>query len=254
METLMNCKARSAARRALPICCALMVIGCVPGTALASGPDESLSASEVPKQDCPRPPDRTKFPVVVKQPDPRSLHVNITCEVPSQPLQPVVVPIPTPPAAAPGIINTGNSGKPAPGAANPPAEFLAIVLGEWLVLGLILFIAVWLAVLGARLMGSKGLVAATDAFLFRRHWGGFGGEISGWNLSAPAGKCAAGLLLIALSAGLAAQMLVVLHKHTQPESNVGTQQGSPQKPQGKAAGAPASDPGKLIAAAPDSPG
>jgi hypothetical protein len=62
------------------------------------------------------------------------------------------------------------------------------------------------------------------------------------------------LLLIALSAGLAAEMLVVLHKHTQPESNVGTQQVSPQKPQATDAGAPASKPGKLIAAAPDSPG
>jgi hypothetical protein len=250
----MNGKARSAVRRALPICCVLMVIGCVLGTALASSPDESLSASEVPKQDCPRPPVKAKFPVVVKQPDPRSLHVNVTCEVPAQPLQPVIVPIPTPPDVTPGIIDTGNSAKPARGAADPPAEFLAIVVGEWLVLGLVLFIAVWLAFLGTSLMGSKGLIAATDAFLFRRHWGGFGGENSGWNLSAPAGKCAAGLLLIVLSAGLAAETLVVLHKHTQTESNVGPQQGSPQRPQGKEAGAPASNPGKLIAAAPDSPG
>jgi hypothetical protein len=250
----MNGKARSAVRRALPICCVLMVIGCVLGTAQASGPDAALSASEVPKQNCPRPPDRTKFPVAVKQPDPRSLHVNVTCEVPSQPLQPVVVPIPTPSHVTPRIIDADNSVKPALDAADIPAEVRAIVLAERLVLGLILFIAVWFAFLGARLMGSKGLVAATDAFLFRRHWGGFGGESSGWNLSAPAGKCAAGLLLIALSAGLAAGMLVVLHAHTQPDSNAGTQQPSPQKPQGKDAGAPASAPGKLTAAAPDSPG
>lgn len=247
----MNGKARSVVGRALPICCVLLVIGCVLKTAQASGLDEPSSGNDIQQQRCP--PDRTHSPVVVKKPDPRSLYVNVTCEVPSLRVQPVLVQIPTPSQTTQETRKTSNTETPAPGAAERRAEFLAIVMGEWIVLGLILFIAVWFAFLGARLMGAKGLVAATDAFLFRRHWGGFGGENSGWNLSASAGKCAAGLLLIALSAGLAAEMLDVLHTHTQPGSNGGTQQDSPQKPPSNDAGAPASPPSELTAAAPDSP-
>jgi hypothetical protein len=239
----------------LQICGVLLVIGCVLRTAQASGPDETS---------CPRPPDKAKPSVVVKQPDPRALYVNVSCEIPSDPAQqPVVVALTPPPATTPGTMNIGNPTKPAQGAADPAAELLPVVAGEWVVLGLILVIALWLASLGVRLMSSHGLVAATDPFLFRRHWGGFGGENSGWSLSAPAGKCVAGLLLIALGAGLAAEMLVVLHKHAQLEANVATQhvappvtpqaapQAAPQKPQGKDAVAPAL-PSKLIAAAPDS--
>jgi hypothetical protein len=225
----------------LQICGVLLIIGCVLRTAQASGPDEPS---------CARPPDKPKPSVVVKQPDPRSLYVNVSCEVPSHPVQqPVIVALPAPPASTPGTMNIGIPPKPAQGAADPSAELLPVVVGEWVVLGLILFIALGLATLGARLMSSNGLVATTDAFLFRRHWGGFGGENSGWSLSAPAGKCVAGLLLIALGAGIAAEMLLVLHKHTQLESNVATQ---PQKPQATDAVAPASVPSKLIAAAPDS--
>jgi hypothetical protein len=228
----------------LQICGVLLIIGCVLRTAQASGPDEPS---------CARPPDKPKPSVVVKQPDPRSLYVNVSCEVPSHPVQqPVIVALPAPPATTPGTMNIGIPAKPAPGAADPSAELLPVAVGEWIVLGLILFIALLLASLGARLMSSHGLVATTDAFLFRRHWGGFGGENSGWSLSAPAGKCVAGLLLIALGSGLAVEMLAVLHTHKQAEANVGTQQVAPQKPQGAAPGAPQSAPGKLIAAAPDS--
>ena len=228
----------------LQICGVLLIVGCVLRTAQASGPDEPS---------CARPPDKPKPSVVVKQPDPRSLYLNVSCEVPSHPVQqPVIVALPAPPADTPGTMNIGIPAKPAQGAADPSAELLPVVVGEWVVLGLILFIALWLATLGARLMSSHGLVAATDAFLFRRHWGGFGGENSGWSLSAPAGKCVAGLLLIALGAGLAAEMLLVLHAHAQLESKVATQQVAPQKPQSTDAVPPASVPSKLIAAAPDS--
>jgi len=257
-------KARSAVIRALPICCALLAIGSVVRTAQGSGPDEpappsEISKSEIPKQVCPPAADITpavvrKPPVVVKQPDPRSLYVDVTCEVSSQPVQPIVIPVPTPPNGTWWRVDREKSVPPAPAPADPPSAFPAVVIAEWVVLGLILVIAVWLAFLGARLMGPKGLAAATDAFLFRRHWGGFGGENSGWNLSAPAGKCVAGLLLIALSTGLAVQMLLVLHKHTQAESDVVTQQDPAEKPQGTDAGAATAEQGKLTAAAPDSPG
>jgi hypothetical protein len=91
-----------------------------------------------------------------------------------------------------------------------------------------------LAVLGLRLLGRAGL---QEELLFRRYWGGFGGEASGWTISAPLGKCLAGLLLIALAAAMTAQTLWILHDDAKqqttaaapPDRESGTGQTSPQE-------------------------
>jgi hypothetical protein len=49
---------------------------------------------------------------------------------------------------------------------------------------------------------------------FRRHWGGFGGDSSGWRLSAPFIVAGMGLLLITAGISLASSTLYVLHAHT----------------------------------------
>ena len=95
----------------------------------------------------------------------------------------------------------------------PPAPILA---GEIIALILVLLASGWLLFLGGRMLSPARIAAVPHLLTFRKHWGGFGGESSGWQISAPLGASLAGLLLIVLGAGLAAGSLAVLHYHEPP--------------------------------------
>lgn len=84
---------------------------------------------------------------------------------------------------------------------------------------LLLVLATLLVRLGLGLLSGTKLEDASEVFVFRRHWGGFGGENSGWNLSAPLGRCLAGLVMTVLGAVLAVESLLLLH---------GSNNGNPQ--------------------------
>jgi hypothetical protein len=75
------------------------------------------------------------------------------------------------------------------------------------VMQLVLYTAVILIGLGLFAMIASAVIQPRDGFVFRHHWGGFGGESSGWNISAPLARFAVGLLLLSLGALMALELL-----------------------------------------------
>jgi hypothetical protein len=65
-----------------------------------------------------------------------------------------------------------------------------------------------LAAAAVLLLCSSVRDSAVDRFYFRRHWGGFGGSSTGWQISTPLAQLVAGLALAAVSGLLALNLLV----------------------------------------------
>jgi hypothetical protein len=112
---------------------------------------------------------------------------------------------------------------------------------EGAAMAVLLAIAAFLSLLGMAWLISSGLKGVAGSLLFRRHWGGFGGDTSGWNVSAPLGRCCGGLILLVIGAGLSLQTLSVMHDHAEDRA---TEQGkdAPEKP----AEAPDTDAGQPL--------
>jgi len=92
---------------------------------------------------------------------------------------------------------------------------LALDMIQWaegLALLILFVVALTCLWMGARLIRGLGKFGARK-ILYRRHWGGFGGDSSGWQLSAPLVATTLGVVLIAIGVSLATSMLFVLHQH-----------------------------------------
>jgi uncharacterized membrane protein len=98
----------------------------------------------------------------------------------------------------------------------------------WITLGLL--------ILGVALIAAAVLVArGSEEFIFRRHWGGFGGGSTGWRMSRPLMSLISGLLLIVMGTALAFGMFFEsnrsLPNSTLPNTiaqSPGTGSGTPQ--------------------------
>jgi hypothetical protein len=114
-----------------------------------------------------------------------------------------------------------------------------------------LAVAIWCVWTGFRfLRESKIGSTSTERFLFRRHWGGFGGDSSGWQISPSLASCGVGILLISFGVSLTAGTLVVLHQHeiTKPKEAASADK---NKKAAEAKPASADDKKALDSAAPD---
>lgn len=101
--------------------------------------------------------------------------------------------------------------------ADPPAKESPVAIGaaiaKLVMLVVVLLAAGWMFYLAGRLLAPARIADATENFYLRRHWGGFGGESSGWRVSAPFGASISGLVLAILATSLVAGTLYVLDEY-----------------------------------------
>lgn len=124
---------------------------------------------------------------------------------------------PTTPKASPEV---GGAPKVTPAPA-PASAAAPLQSARSLVLAITCIVALLLSVLGLWLIGTAldpGLLRfktlpepaparAPEGFTFRRHWGSFGGESTGWNMSPRLVRLVSGTLLAAVGGWLVLQLL-----------------------------------------------
>jgi uncharacterized protein HemX len=121
--------------------------------------------------------------------------------------------------------------EPAP-ARNPALD--PVKAGEGAAIAVLLLIALACVGFGGAFLYQFWKASVQRELVFRRHWGGFGGDSSGWQISAPFGAAILGLLLITIGISLASSTLYVMHEHTIEETK--PEKSSAQKKTGEASG------------------
>ena len=133
----------------------------------------------------------------------------------------------------------GNKPLTAKENADPPANGSAVAIvgsiAKLVMLVVVLLAASWMFYLAGRLLAPARIADATENFYVRRHWGGFGGESSGWRVSAPLGASISGLVLAILATSLVAGTLYVLDEYGPREQEASNQQRASPSAEGAAA-------------------
>lgn len=135
----------------------------------------------------------------------QDLRVQVNCPSAPVPVQPVVDP---------------DAGKNKSTDAHEETWWTGLgVVVKLTLLVFVLLAAGWMFFLAGRLLKPQQIADATQNFYVRKHWGGFGGESSGWHVSASLGACVSGLVLVILATSLVAGTLFVLHRYEGQDQN-----------------------------------